>query len=72
MTYPELSLVRLTRDVGDFPSGTVGTVVHVYPDGEAYEVEFNLAMSGRNRVVLGTVVHRNRVVTVEPGWVEAA
>lgn len=70
MTYPELSLVRLTRDVDDFPSGTVGTVLHAYPDGAAYEVEFNLAWSGEpeddwlNRVVM--------VVTVEPEWVEAA
>lgn len=68
MTYPELSLVRLTRDVGDFPSGTVGTVVHAYPDGAAYEVEFiNLAWKGEPEEDW-----RYRVVTVEPGWVEAS
>ncbi len=39
---PEHSLGRLTRQVGDFPAGTVGTIVHVYPGGLGYEVEFNL------------------------------
>ena len=45
MTYPELSLVRLTREVEGFPAGTVGTVMHAYADGLAYEVEFPLAYS---------------------------
>jgi hypothetical protein len=45
MTHPELSMVSLTRPVEAdgrlLPSGSTGTVVHVYPDERAYEVEFN-------------------------------
>jgi Domain of unknown function (DUF4926) len=41
---PELSLVSLARPVaadgGVLPQGATGTVVHVYPDELAYEVEF--------------------------------
>jgi hypothetical protein len=39
----DLSRVRLTKDAGrfgEYPAGRTGTVVHAYPDGEAYEVEF--------------------------------
>ena len=43
--HPELSLVSLTRPVEAegrlLPAGSTGTVVHVYPDECAYEVEFN-------------------------------
>ena len=42
--HPELSLVHLARavksDDGTLPAGATGTVVHVYPDEHAYEVEF--------------------------------
>jgi len=42
--HPELSLVSLARPVkadgGILPPGSTGTVVHVYPDERAYEVEF--------------------------------
>ncbi len=42
--HPELSLVALARPVEAegrvLPAGSVGTVVHVYPDEKAYEVEF--------------------------------
>ena len=42
--HPELSLVSLARavktDDGTLPPGATGTVVHVYPDEQAYEVEF--------------------------------
>jgi hypothetical protein len=43
----ELDLVVLTRDVEEFglKSGDVGTVVHCYGQGEAFEVEF-VAASG--------------------------
>ena len=45
MTHPELSMVSLARPVEAdgrlLPSGSKGTVVHVYPDERAYEVEFN-------------------------------
>jgi hypothetical protein len=38
----ELALVVLSRSVPDhgLEAGDVGTVLHVYPDGEAAEVEF--------------------------------
>lgn len=43
--HPELSLVSLLlpveSDGGLLPAGATGTVVHVYPDERAYEVEFN-------------------------------
>lgn len=39
---PEHSMVVLTRDVTDagLHAGDVGAIVHVYGEGEAYEVEF--------------------------------
>ena len=38
----ELDLVVLTRDLAEhgLRRGDVGTVVHRYPDGQAFEVEF--------------------------------
>ena len=43
-SVPELSVVALTHPVeckgGVLPAGGKGTVVHVYRDGEHYEVEF--------------------------------
>jgi hypothetical protein len=42
--HPELSVVSLARAVasegGLLPPGATGTVVHVYPQERAYEVEF--------------------------------
>lgn len=38
---PMLARVRFKRQVGEIPAGELGTIVHVYPGGEAYEVEFN-------------------------------
>ena len=44
LRHPELSLVSLARpvlaDKGILPEGAIGTVVHVYPNESAYEVEF--------------------------------
>jgi hypothetical protein len=44
MRHPELSRVSLARPVtvqeGVLPPGSTGTVVHVYPEERAYEVEF--------------------------------
>ena len=44
MRHPELTLVSLTRPVETdgrlLPSGSTGTVVHVYPNERAYLVEF--------------------------------
>ena len=43
-SVPELTVVALTHPVqgkaGVLPEGGKGTVVHVYRDGERYEVEF--------------------------------
>lgn len=44
LRHPELSMVSLARpvaaDEGVLPVGATGTVVHVYPNERAYEVEF--------------------------------
>jgi hypothetical protein len=42
MTIAEHSVIVLTRDMSGFglQACDVGTVVHVYADGKAYEVEF--------------------------------
>ncbi len=40
---PELSVVKITKPVLEYPVGTTGTVVHVYMRNDtavAYEVEF--------------------------------
>jgi hypothetical protein len=49
----ELDRVVLTKDVAEYGlrEGDIGTVVHCYPDGAAYEVEF-VAASGRTVAVL--------------------
>ena len=46
----ELSLVVLTRSIPEYSlvAGDVGTVVHVYPDAEAYEIEF---MTGLGKTI---------------------
>ena len=45
MLHPELTMVSLKRSVDAdgrlLPAGSTGTVVHVYPDERAFEVEFN-------------------------------
>jgi hypothetical protein len=38
----ELETVRLKRQIGDVPAGTVGTIVHVYPKSAAYIAEFTI------------------------------
>ncbi|MGH7044389.1 MAG: DUF4926 domain-containing protein [Acetobacteraceae bacterium] len=47
--FRELSRVTLTRPVetenGTLPARATGTVVHVYPQGRAYEVEFSTPLS---------------------------
>jgi len=49
----ELDMVVLTHDLSEhgLQKGDVGAVVHVYRDGEAYEVEFVTA-AGRTIAVL--------------------
>lgn len=38
---PMFTRVRFKRDVGEIPEGESGTVVHIYKNGVAYEVEWN-------------------------------
>lgn len=49
----ELEIVVLTRDIPEhaLKAGDVGTVVHRYEDGSAYEVEF-VATEGRTLALL--------------------
>ena len=52
-TIKEHERVVLTRAVAGegLEAGDVGTVVHVYPDGLAYEVEF-ITLDGRTAAVV--------------------
>ena len=44
-------------------AGDVGTIVHVYADGQAYEVEF-VALDGHTRAVATVEAGQIRAVTV--------
>ena len=33
-------LVTTSSPVSEIPEGSIGSIIHVYPDGESYEVEF--------------------------------
>ena len=59
----DLELVTLTRDLPEYGlrRGTVGTIVHVYPAGAAYEVEFD-------RIAGASLP----IVTLEPGDIRPA
>jgi hypothetical protein len=52
-TIKELDIVVLTAPVPEegFERGDVGTVVHVYQDGQAFEVEFT-TLDGRTAAVV--------------------
>jgi uridine phosphorylase len=54
----ELVVLLTSMSVEGLEAGDVGTVVHVYRDGEAYEVEF-VALDGRTRAVV--TVEANQV-----------
>lgn len=43
-------------------AGDVGAIVHVYHDGQAYEVEF-VALDGHTRAVATVEAHQVRAVT---------
>lgn len=62
----ELSLVVLTKNIPDYSllSGDVGTVVHAYPDGAAYEVEFVTGL-GKTIAVLTLLPDDVRPVAAE-------
>ncbi len=58
--------VVLTAPVPDeqLEPGDVGTVVHVYADGKAYEVEF-VALDGQTKAVVTLPVDQVRAVTAQ-------
>jgi len=60
----EHELVVLTSPVPSekLEAGDVGTVVHVYEDGRAYEVEFN-ALDGHTTVVVTLEAAQVRPIT---------
>ena len=49
----ELDTVALTRDIpaNGLKAGDVGAVVHVYPDGRTYEIEF-VSLDGETLALL--------------------
>ena len=60
----ELDVVALTRDLPaeSLAAGDVGTVVHAYKDGQAYEVEF-ATLTGVTIGVVTLEAHSIRPVT---------
>ncbi|MGX9296758.1 DUF4926 domain-containing protein [Tsukamurella paurometabola] len=50
--FDELEVVELTREVGGIAAGTLGAIVHVYPEGGVFEVEF---MEGEATLAVLTV-----------------
>lgn len=56
-------IVLLTPIPGEgLEAGDVGTIVHVYRDGQAYEAEF-VALDGKTRAVTTIEPHQLRPVT---------
>ena len=56
-------VVLLTAVAADgLEAGDVGTIVHVYQDGKAYEVEF-VALDGHTRAVVTLEANQIRPVT---------
>lgn len=51
--FDELSIVTLTHDIAahNLSRGDVGTIVHIYGNGEAYEVEFINSLGGTDAVL---------------------
>ena len=64
MAHEELDLVSLRVGLPTFglEAGDVGTVVHVYKDGEAYEVEF-VTLDGHTAAVATLEASQVRPVT---------
>lgn len=64
--FAEHSLVVLThdRDTEGLHSGDVGAVVHVYPEGKAYEVEF---VDGDGSTVALLTLEPSEVRPIMPG-----
>ena len=61
--YKEHDRIVLTSDIGDegLMAGDVGTIVHVYRNGEAFEVEF-LALDGDTAAI--ATVNRSQVRSI--------
>jgi hypothetical protein len=49
MNFNEHDIVRIKTDITDIPLGSIGTIVYVYDNGEAVDVEF-LKKDGTNTV----------------------
>lgn len=60
---PELALARTLIAAERIPVGSIGTVVHVYGDGTAYEIEFTFGDTFEE--------HRHSVRTYSASEVEA-
>ena len=56
--------IVLTDDISDFglKAGDVGTIVHMYPNGEAFEVEF-LTLDGNTAALASVLPSQARLVT---------
>lgn len=65
-TITEHSRVALTQDVPGhrLKAGDVGTIVHVYGAGEAYEVEF-LSLTGETLAVATVTANQVRPVAAQ-------
>jgi hypothetical protein len=49
MNFKEHDIVRIKADITDIPLGSIGTIVYVYDNGEAVDIEF-LKKDGTNTV----------------------
>ncbi len=56
--------IVLTDDISDsgLKAGDVGTIVHTYPNGEAFEVEF-LTLDGNTAALASVLPSQARLVT---------
>jgi len=53
MKIVEYAMVIATSKIGKVPEGSVGSVVHIYDQGKAYEVEFIVGGSSFVETVMG-------------------
>jgi hypothetical protein len=58
----EIVVLTVPLKVEELEAGDVGTIVHVYPDGKAYEVEF-VALDGHTKAVVTLEATQVRQVT---------
>ncbi len=54
----EHEMVVSTAQINNVPKGSIGTVVHVYPTNDAYEVEFIIAGESIVETALKTQIKR--------------